>query len=389
MKYLPLILLSCFLLISCDDPIEEIVDTPEMEIDSSLLQLVWETSFDSPEYFATDLYSLNGYLFCSVGKALTNDWWIFKISPVTGELVKSVATPESHRITIVDGVIHAHSSGHHGTYDDELNMTYELNTNFFPRMSAHDGMIFRPKGSPNDSFSQLEMNDNTISQNWRLVQEVKKSDHFIHALESPSVAYNEIGDTILYYQDRQYGFDADGAYEQKVDFYAFNLTKQSMEWERLSLDPYGSANVNSKPIIDGDRIFFLGLVSAFCLNRITGETIWQKDWVGGEGFHGTNYVFENNILYTRGSTGTVRFIDGDTGDVIFQEDNGASTQMIYADEDYFMNNGFDFQVHDARTGELLFRDEENDPKDNFFYDKENMRIYVTGYGKLYCFEIPH
>jgi len=385
------ILLAILLLFTaCDDGIVVSDPDPQMEIDSSKLIFLWEKTFENEEYYTKDIYYKDGSLYCAVGKALTKDWHLMKIDTSTGETLKRLATPNSSNLTVVKDILHIHDDNYHATFDLELNKLTELEYDEFEnRMSYKDDIIFRHASNGNDSYSRILMNDYKVSKPWRVVQEQFEEGVFNAHLEVPAMEVNSQGDTIIYSYSRNYGFIDNTQYVDKVNFYARNITKQEFLWELPDMDPYGNAVVNNPPIITEERIYFVGHVSVFCINKENGDIIWQKDFVSGEGFSGCNYLLENNILYTRGSTGTLRYMDADTGEVLFSLNEGPLCDVIYADEDYVMYNSFDFLIRDPFSGEIICKDEDYPCIDRFAFDKESKRIYVSGFGSLFCFEIPH
>jgi outer membrane protein assembly factor BamB len=95
------------------------------------------------------------------------------------------------------------------------------------------------------------------------------------------------GDTILYVGYNQLFKDQDGIYNQyKSKFLCYNITKGQMKWLLNNTISY------RKPIIVNNNIYIQSLDTLCCINKLTGERIWQR----------TSYV--------KSSQGQIEYIDG-------------------------------------------------------------------------------
>ncbi len=153
--------------------------------------------------------------------------------------------------------------------------------------------------------------------------------------------------------------------------------------------------VEQLAIIHDDKIFIPTRGKTICLNKNTGELIWQTSVIGSASLSGILFP-ENNLLYVNTEFG-VYCLDPETGAVIWSELNGEkegnSSRMQYHNDVIYYIGGGMFHARDANTGEkLLFFEAPSFAKDGgaFFQpvmtiDQENDKIYTASYTHAYCY----
>jgi outer membrane protein assembly factor BamB len=103
------------------------------------------------------------------------------------------------------------------------------------------------------------------------------------------------GDEVLILQNRTFGWNS--TMESKMDILAYNVTADTMLWY---IDGIDNTSCSAKPILDEDRVFFLGSYFVHCIDPLNGNTLWRfksEDPTGD--FNTTNLLISNDVLVVK------------------------------------------------------------------------------------------
>ena len=396
MKYL--IIIFSLTIWSCNtDPVVPVTETePEEEIGADTLSLVWSKTLQEigePTHIMFTPRVLDKALYISEGKAFVDNWQLQKVDLNSGEYIDSLSISTASRLDIVNNSVQILESYKNTVCNNNLDVLEQTeNSNMsYPEGSNYQSLLFRRIEGSNDSYSAIISKDLTEPNgDWKeVVRQEREGSNWRPFLGKPATEINNEGDTLLYM--RSYHWDNEdslGGFRDRIDFHAYNMSKGEYIWSHKDFTPYRGANAGIPKIV-GDYIYFVGKVSVFCLNKHTGETIWEKVYVSSEGFLGGNdYIVANDLLYVRGGQGTLRAFDLMTGDIIWQEDGIGSSFNMYVDDNYVIYSTATLHVLDAHTGKQLYIHDRHRVNSELTYDPETRRIFAAGIGTLYCFEIP-
>ena len=202
---------------------------------------------------------------------------------------------------------------------------------------------------------------------WDTIYSVKTQNGYTPSLHPPGFWVNPQGDTILFFQNRQWNFPAgDG----QIDLIAYNLTKGSTLYEIIDLDPQGDSNVRP-PLIWEDKIYFIGVRTVYCIDAPTGEIIWKKYFSEvGEHLWTCNILIAENKLIVNPDNQNLYALNPHTGEEIWKETNSGSTcwddMVFYKGIVYFGSWGEGrLYAVDAQTGEHIWAEQSpNKAKDS-------------------------
>jgi len=392
MKHLSILIFFALLLHACikDDSMdpEDSMDNPDMTLDDDTLRIVWKTNLQEPGEIIRsgfNIISNQEFIFVVTEDAETGPRYLEKYDKESGEFLKKIDIDPVNTLYHDSNGLHVLRGPEYFLYDDDLNLIEE---NQFP-IAATDittigTELFTSTLNGNHDFSSILHKKGTDA--WDEVLNLESNDGWYRGYESPAIQVEQSGDTILYFFVRMYTFD--GGYKEQVDFHAYNMTEENFIWSSIDFDPIGDVSVKNPPIIDGDRIYCVGKVSAYCFNRITGEKVWQRDFIGPEGFQSAPYYLKNDILYVRGSAGTLRGFDKNNGSVLFQTQNQGVSLDLHVDDKYVSYCNSKLYVSDSSNGENLYVDDKYNIFGNIEYNEDDRRIYTASSGRLICWEIP-
>jgi outer membrane protein assembly factor BamB len=134
------------------------------------------------------------------------------------------------------------------------------------------------------------------------------------SFEMPSSWVNPSGDTILFFQNRQWNFAAS---DGKVDLLSFNLTTKQVVWKMDDIELSGNSNV-LPPVVYEGKVYFMGQIGLYCLNALTGQKIWEKTFPS-DNLLVTNIIIQENKLFFKPSNDQYLYaIDPNTGNEIYK-----------------------------------------------------------------------
>lgn len=202
------------------------------------------------------------------------------------------------------------------------------------------------------------------------------------------------GDKILVLQNRSYGHDKigpDGMYGySKMDLMAYNLTADSILWYRYEVDNFSSG---ARPAIDGNKVYFYGDRHAYCINPLTGETIW-KFYIGNgpeDDFNTANILIIDDKLIVKPDNASMYAVDKNTGTQIWHNPNTESMPGLLTecnDTIWFSSAGI--IAIDAFTGKTLIDHWDNNDSGSWIFPvafhPTNGRIYTSDATTFYCLD---
>jgi outer membrane protein assembly factor BamB len=200
------------------------------------------------------------------------------------------------------------------------------------------------------------------------------------------------GDEILVLQNRSYGHDKigpDGMFGySKMDLMAYNLTADSILWYKYEVDNFSS---QSRPAIDGDKVYFFGDHHAYCINSLNGEVRW-KYFIGNgpeDDFNTANILIVDDKLIVKPDNDAMHAVDKETGKRIWLNPNTASMPgllTVHKDTIWFSSGGV--LAIDANTGRTLIDQWDNNNQGSWIFPvvhhPHNGLIYTSDARNFYC-----
>jgi outer membrane protein assembly factor BamB len=175
-----------------------------------------------------------------------------------------------------------------------------------PRFALLNRTLFHERYLNQEKSTLCRTNINNGA--WETIFEKEKSQNqgYISSFESYAIYPKSDGDTLLLFQNRQINFKT---FKDRIDLYALNLRTKQVEWKRDSIDPDGNSSVQSM-LIDGDKVYFMGVVSLFCIDVRDGKTIWQKRFNTSYPYDQLNETLLFTQLFIRENKLLVKPMDG-------------------------------------------------------------------------------
>lgn len=155
---------------------------------------------------------------------------------------------------------------------------------------------FYPDGDSSSIFMYNNVNDT-----WREIFKVHKQEYDYVCLYPPEVEFTPENDTILYFQKRK---SLDKGPYSNADLYCYNLTKDTVVWQVVTVDSLVS-NIGNPPLVDDSRVYFLSAKRFHCYDKQTGKKLWERY------FSNTNFLSAGYGLYK-----DVVYVVADNGDLI-------------------------------------------------------------------------
>ena len=184
-------------------------------------------------------------------------------------------------------------------------------------------------GSGIDPDSSVLYRSSAENQNWEAIFTLTKADNdgYAPSLYPPTSWVKSNGDTLLLFQNRSLNFPL---HIGKIDFYAYNLAQDSVEWVNEDITSSGNSSIYL-PIVHDDKVYFQGSNSIHCFDVLTGEEIWNRHFPG-QGFFTCNPVLAENKLVINGDGNEIFALDIETGNTIWNKPNADAANagnMIY------------------------------------------------------------
>jgi outer membrane protein assembly factor BamB len=199
------------------------------------------------------------------------------------------------------------------------------------------------------------------------VLQLYTEDGYEFCIHPPSLYVAPEGDILLFFKTTGYHF---AAMAGRVHAYCYNMTKKQMLWanKNFSIDN-GSSDFQQPPyVIENDKLIVTSLHGIHCLNRHTGELIWQKDGLLNS-IAGTPPLYYEGKLYVRYGNPNFNLmcIDAQSGQQLWENTTLNprppfiwGTMDIYNDKLYLVRavggKPNDLACVDIHTGEALWTD---------------------------------
>ncbi|HEB61556.1 MAG TPA: hypothetical protein ENI82_00235 [Bacteroidetes bacterium] len=413
MKKLIFICTILFLL-SCGKekpPLTPTVPEPTDTTSSNSL-VIWQIPLteDTSACFSIDTEMINdGILFsCRPAGFVTRDELLRMVDKETGSLIwewdnyitTTVGQSAENVKVIEDQIIVMNSSQDNYGIDANTGQTVWsiLIEDGNPYISSYGNLIFHTSsygGSPISDSTNIRYCNGRLGD-WQEIIKFYKTDEYEVNCKNPSAYVNHEGDTIIFFKVTQLDISP---YDVKVDFYCYNMTRDSILWMKEDFDPAGESNHNP-PLIDGDYVYHVGVREVFCFDKFTGETIWQwgfpfESWT----FFQTDYLTHGDKFILSRTNGDLFALNKLTGEVIWViEDHKAgftpTSMTVYNDKLYYGSG--DFYIIDINEGKVRRSFPSPNTYDGFpsaifrnnvTIDEENKRMYTTDEYFLICMRL--
>ncbi len=244
----------------------------------------------------------------------------------------------------------------------------------------------RRRGSPATPYEMTLYMSTKMSEEWQPVITFNQKDDYGVGLELPVVSTNVDGDTILFFQNRQYRYYAP---RNRIDFYAYNMTKRHMVWEKIDISP--EVSNKERAVMDqvNHRIFFISRYSVFCWDMETGEEIWRTD-LDYAGLLSSDYLYHEGKLITVTDQGFLIAFDADTGQrLYYQKKGGCCVSNIKVHKDKIYYSDTDLFVSDLNTGKTIWQyNEDGGFNGSPVFDDEKGLMYIMSRYYIYALKIP-
>lgn len=216
----------------------------------------------------------------------------------------------------------------------------------------------------------------------------------------PAVHVNSDGDTILYFQNRQWNFVNSGM-GGRVDLYCYNMTGDSIIWKIPQIDPYGNSSV-CLPLYHEGKLYFRGLQTLFCLDASNGEILWSHEFPGDfDDILQGNMLMVEDMLLLKSSTEGLHAFNPQTGELLWERYDAGNTScyMTYHEGAVYYGSydGKIFKVR-VRDGEIMWTYSSPNAKvaptwDAVFYNSVTIdpltnRMYACDAFYLMCLQLP-
>ena len=244
----------------------------------------------------------------------------------------------------------------------------------------------RRRGSPANPYEMTLYMSTKMSEEWRPVITFKREDDYGVGLELPVVSTNADGDTILFFQNRQYRYYAP---RNRIDFYAYNMTKDTVLWKKSDISP--DVSNKERAVMDqaNHRIFFISRYSVFCWDMETGEEIWRTD-LDYAGLLSSDYLYHEGKVITVTDQGFLIAFDADTGQrLYYQKKGGCCVADIRIHKDKIYYSDTDLFVSDLNTGKTIWQyNEDGGFNGSPVFDDEKGLMYIMSQYYIYALKIP-
>lgn len=357
--------------------------------------IVWKKAFEITRSAGTPHY-YNGTLIVGHQAKEKHNFLVYCLDPSNGDSIwqTRIVTPfefsptsDENSIVYQDKIIFSTRKRMFVLNADngEILWKYEDPYNYVG-ITVIDGYIYLADNIDNITSTMYRFDINTgVKEKVFTIDKAEYGSNYSPNLNVPVKWNHPNGDEILVLQNRTYGWDTDG--KPKMDILAWNLTADSMLWYKERLDGHSSSR---KPAISGDKVYFYGDQHAYCINALTGETIW-KYFIGegiGNTFYTANILIIDNKLVVKPDSRQMHVVDKETGERIwFNKETRASPRMLSVHKDtIWFSSGWVLGI-DANTGEKLIEWDNNGRgswSNAVAHHPTNGYIYTSDASYFYC-----
>lgn len=184
--------------------------------------------------------------------------------------------------------------------------------------------------------------------------EINTSNHgdslFVPSLKMPLGWMNSNNEECIILHNRGYWKTGD---KERMDIMCWNLTTKNMDWYRKGLDDWAS---NARPVIDQNRVYFLSVSKAFCIDPHNGQTIWSFEKHSTDLYSGFKFISPivvKGILIAKSQSEWMYGINQYTGSLAWYNDNSSGTpsrMTVHNDTIWYSSAGiWAFNVSTGQT----------------------------------------
>jgi outer membrane protein assembly factor BamB len=256
-----------------------------------------------------------------------------------------------------------------------------------PHMSADKDyayISYSPTGAFSKSWNRLAKID-VYSGKQTDILELYIEDNYEFDINPPSSYVTSQGDTLLYFTVDALNFEIN---DGRGYVYCYNMTKKQMVWENKQFTTdIGASTIQPPPfVIENDKLIITGRHVICCLNRHTGELIWQRENLSLA--DRPPLYYEGKLYIRSGDPCILMCLDAQNGQILWENTTlnpipaPHGRMAVYKERLYFTAWGYNATYHlaciDIHTGQELWRD--RGPWDIAF---DVLIDEKTGY--LYCY----
>ncbi|MCC6412402.1 MAG: PQQ-binding-like beta-propeller repeat protein [Saprospiraceae bacterium] len=222
-------------------------------------------------------------------------------------------------------------------------------------------------------------------------------DNYYSYVRPPALWVNRSGDSILIIRDIQMHGTVMGG---RAMLYAWNMRTKEFEWTRFDFDPDGHIGT-SQPVIDNNRMYITGLNRVYCLDLITGATLWEKKL--SKTLMYCNLIQYNNYIIAQANGSGSWALDKYTGALVWN--NPYSEGVSYGGRRlvdgvlYHTSSAGHIWAIDAATGKTLWNMRSPNtyfPKTDLagfnyssvYVDSVRQVLYASDRYFMMCFKLP-
>jgi hypothetical protein len=198
-----------------------------------------------------------------------------------------------------------------------------------------------------------------------------------------------------------YGF-ADALPNWEANIYAglYNFTRKKHVFDKVPLVKNVVSYATSPPILYEQKLYYSADRSLICLDLLTGQKLWKKDFP--EGFTFSGYIIVEDKIIANNEDTYLYALDPDTGRQLWRtKSSGTSSKMAYLNGVVYFVGGGDGLLHavDTETGQHLWRIRSPDLEHNsgaWFMrrvsvvppakDGEKGKVITSSYLSAFCYE---
>jgi hypothetical protein len=257
----------------------------------------------------------------------------------------------------------------------------------------HNSYVYTSAFDPNNRKNAVILRTTIENENWDTVYAFRSNNDYEPFFGAFGFGKNSKGEDIMVWKNRA---SANG--ESKTDIFAFNLSQDTLMWVNTDFKVFGGV---SKLQIGGDRVFGLVQEKAFCLDLITGQTMWTNDFQGIVQnpklaiFDQGIFHLSPNHLILKGNGDELVMLHRNNGS-LFKLNNelprGFNRKSTYFEGKLFFSSGA-LVIIDVLSGEVL-----NDPdlaerlfgriNSEIVIDPNRRVMYFHNGYELFCVRLP-
>lgn len=216
------------------------------------------------------------------------------------------------------------------------------------------------------------------------------NDTFTSSLKAPGVYIDSQNDTILIFQNRSILLDPPYTGD-RIDLYAYNITQKELLWCKKDFDLDGLSNIVNPPIVDGDKVYFGGSRTVYCIDIATGDILWQNRY-GHSNLLRSNYqIVGDKFLFNLQDSFIA--LNKHTGDQLWiKEDVNSTGLTTISNGRIYATMGEFLYILNLETGQQLYKMRPPISGGGFHgtiaVDEEHQTMFTTDFYTARCMKLP-